>query len=468
MKTIFVHLSGSKRGKTEVFDNEKIVIGTDSLCDLRFDPDKDRFTSPLHAEIEFKDCNFILRDKGSQKGTFINKELVKEALLLDGDLIEFGEKGPKIRFRVRTDEADVCKPVVEMLKDAIDRTKEQPTGRLATAATFLKELAWEAITQSSMSLRITIVSILILFICGIVAIPYFSLQRFQQTAERIQILEKEHVAIEKERLFVENLIKEYSPGVCLIQGSYYFIEETSGEPLTFEEEEEGGGFSAKPVVHEYTGTGFLISKDGILVTNRHVAEPWWGKQTFYPPSEFKLAPKFEVLRAFFPGIEKPFPLKVEKLSVEADVALLSIEMDSYNIPALELDTTGRDAIVGEPIVLLGYPAGLSAILAKLSQTAPDGIEMLKELPFLNLAEVLSNRGMIRPYATQGHVTDALLDKIIFDAQTTLGGSGGPLFNRTGKVIGINYGIFTGFKGSNFALPIKYALRLMSQEQEEEE
>lgn len=462
MKIIFVHLSGSKRGKTEVFAGEKISIGTDSSCDLGFDPTADRYTSSHHAEIEFKDCNFTLRDKGSQRGTFLNKESVKEAVLHDGDLIEFGEKGPKIRFRIRPDEADVCKPFGEMLKDAIDRTKEQPTGRLTTSTTFLKELAWETITQSSIKLKVSFVSILILFFCAIVAIPYFSFQRLQRTTERIQTIEKEHLAIEREHIAAQRLIKAYSAGVCLIQGTYYFVEETSGEPMTFGE--EGDGFVTEPTFNEYTGTGFLISKDGLVLTNRHVAEPWWGRRIFYPPSEFGLVPKFEVLRAFFPGIEEPFPLKVEKVSEEADVALLNIEMGGYDIPVFELDTTGRDAIIGEPVILLGYPAGLSAILAKLTQTAPDGIERLKKLSFLDLAEEISTLGMIRPYATQGHVTDALPDKIIFDAQTTVGGSGGPLLSKTGKVIGVNYGIFTGFKGSNFALPIKYALRLMSEEQ----
>lgn len=462
MKTIFVHLSGSKRGKTEVFAREKLSIGTESLCELRFDPVIDKFTSSLHAEIEFKDHNFVLRDRGSQRGTFLNGELVKEVVLLhDGDLIEFGEKGPKIRFRIRPDEADLCKPLGEMLKDAIDLTKEQRAGRLATAATFIRELVWEVLTQSSTTLRVSIISIMVLFLWGIIAIPYFSFQKLQRTTERIQMLEKEHIAIERERIAAERLIKEYSPGVCLIQGTYYFVEEASGEPLTLGEGEDG--FGAEPLIHEYTGTGFLISKDGLVLTNRHVAEPWWGKRIFYPPSDFKLVPRFEVLRAFFPGIEKPFPLKVEKLSEEADIALIRAEVAGYDLPVLELDTTDRDATIGEPVVLLGYPAGLSAILAKLSQTAPDDIEIFKYLPFLKLAEALSSRGMIRPYATQGHVTDTLPDKFIFDAQTTLGGSGGPLFNRTGKVIGVNYGIFTGFRGSNFALPIKYALMLMREE-----
>jgi S1-C subfamily serine protease len=72
-----------------------------------------------------------------------------------------------------------------------------------------------------------------------------------------------------------------------------------------------------------------------------------------------------------------------------------------------------------------------------------------------LAE-LGRRNLIRPVITQGHVGDVLPDKIIYDAQTTLGGSGGPLFNRKGKVIGINYAVVRDFGGSNFGIPARYA------------
>ena len=44
----------------------------------------------------------------------------------------------------------------------------------------------------------------------------------------------------------------------------------------------------------------------------------------------------------------------------------------------------------------------------------------------------------------------------YDAQTTSGGSGGPLFNRKGKVIGINYAVVRDFGGSNFGVPARYA------------
>ena len=64
-------------------------------------------------------------------------------------------------------------------------------------------------------------------------------------------------------------------------------------------------------------------------------------------------------------------------------------------------------------------------------------------------------------STQGHIGDVLSDKIVYDAQTTSGGSGGPLFNAQGKVIGVNYAVVRGFGGSNFGIPIRYAQPLLA-------
>jgi S1-C subfamily serine protease len=73
---------------------------------------------------------------------------------------------------------------------------------------------------------------------------------------------------------------------------------------------------------------------------------------------------------------------------------------------------------------------------------------------------LASQRLIRPTTTQGHIGDVLEDKIVYDAATTSGGSGGPLFNRDGKVIGINFAILRDFGGSNLAVPVKYAKDLL--------
>jgi serine protease Do len=66
----------------------------------------------------------------------------------------------------------------------------------------------------------------------------------------------------------------------------------------------------------------------------------------------------------------------------------------------------------------------------------------------------------RPTTTQGHIGDILRDKIVYDAATTVGGSDGPLFNRDGKVIGVNFAILNDFGGSNLAVPVRYANELL--------
>ncbi len=443
MKAVFVHLTGSRRGNTEVFASDKISVGTDVSNDLHFDPDIDKNTSNHHAEIQFNECDYVLHDKGSTNGTLVNNRLVSEIVLKDGDMIEFGAGGPKIRFRIKSDEGDVCKPLIEILEDSFGIARTSQGGRLTTATSFFKQLLMEAFTQSSRSFKIGI--FIVLFIISGSLITYFYAQyaRLSKTVEIVRILEIE-------RSVAENIIKKCSKGVCLIQGTFYFFDETTGEPLMMMGKGQRG-------INEYTGTGFLVSADGLILTNRHIAEPWWEMEMSpYIHLESTIKPKFEVFRAFFPDIKEPFPLKVERISDEVDAAMLRIDIRDANIPALELDYTGKGAVVGEPIILLGYPAGVNAIFAK---TDPEIVKQLFNMPFIPLVQELSNWGLIRPLSTQGHLSDVMQNRIVYDAQTTTGGSGGPIFNNKGKVIGINYGIFPGFRGSNFGVPISYGIDL---------
>ncbi len=73
---------------------------------------------------------------------------------------------------------------------------------------------------------------------------------------------------------------------------------------------------------------------------------------------------------------------------------------------------------------------------------------------------MGRRGLIRPLATQGIIGDLTSTDLVYDAMTTVGGSGGPLFNMEGKVIGINRAVLRGFGGSNFAVRIRFGLTLL--------
>jgi serine protease Do len=52
-------------------------------------------------------------------------------------------------------------------------------------------------------------------------------------------------------------------------------------------------------------------------------------------------------------------------------------------------------------------------------------------------------------------------EIVFDAQTTSGGSGGPLIDEQGKVVGVTVAVLKGFGGSNFGIPIRLSQPLLA-------
>jgi S1-C subfamily serine protease len=78
-----------------------------------------------------------------------------------------------------------------------------------------------------------------------------------------------------------------------------------------------------------------------------------------------------------------------------------------------------------------------------------------------ITEVLARRGLIRPSTTQGHIGDVTKSDIVFDAPTTQGGSGGPVLNKEGLVVAVEYAVLSKFGGNSFGVPIGYAVDLMS-------
>jgi len=111
------------------------------------------------------------------------------------------------------------------------------------------------------------------------------------------------------------------------------------------------------------------------------------------------------------------------------------------------------------VVLMGYPTGVDGILARAGSDVVQKIAAGSQ----DISQIMSRiaaQQLIRPTTTQGHIGDVLQDKIVYDAATTSGGSGGPLFNRDGKVIGINFAVIKDFGGSNLAVPARYASELL--------
>jgi S1-C subfamily serine protease len=196
-----------------------------------------------------------------------------------------------------------------------------------------------------------------------------------------------------------------------------------------------------------------------VVTNRHVAEPWWKNETAEALAREGYKPRFIALRAFFPRVAEPLKAELRRVSPTVDLAVLEVDVNGRKIPTLPLEVSGRGAVPGQPVVVLGYPTGLEAILAKTDASIVEDILSSQGTSNERITEALSRRGLIRPSTTQGHIGDVTGTDIVFDAPTTHGGSGGPVFNKNRRVIAVEYAILPQFAGSSYGVPVRYALEL---------
>lgn len=291
---------------------------------------------------------------------------------------------------------------------------------------------------------------------------------------QLAVVEGRLQKLETEGRAAQTIIESYEPSVCLIHvvlafrdrvtglNLHYAGMTANGEPTTDEHNNPllsltGNG----PEVHlDVFGTGFLASTSGQILTNHHVAEPWWQNDDLKELLDQGLEPAVAEMTAYFPGVPHGIAINTEKISSAADVAVVKGNVSELGIKQIALADGRGSAVSGGPVVLLGYPTALNAILARAGSDTLQSIATASKGDPKQVMEELARRHLIRPTTTQGHIGDVLPDKIVYDAQTTSGGSGGPLFNSEGKVIGINFAMVREFGGSNFAIPVGYGKSLL--------
>ena len=163
------------------------------------------------------------------------------------------------------------------------------------------------------------------------------------------------------------------------------------------------------------GSGFIISSDGLILTNAHVVRE--AKEVTVKLSD-----------------RREFSAKVLGSDPTTDIAVLRI--NAKDLPTVRLGDP-RQLEVGDPVLAIGAPYGLE-------QSATQGI--------------VSAKGRSLP-------GDTVVPFIQTDAAVNPGNSGGPLFDGTGAVVGINAQIYSqsgGFQGLSFAIPINVALKVKDQ------
>ena len=291
-------------------------------------------------------------------------------------------------------------------------------------------------------------------------------KQFQETQNRLNRLENESRV-------AETIVHTYGSSVCLVHVVVEFRDKDSGQLIRFSADATGkpqvdaqgmGSLDTEgtgpPLQLDVFGTGFLVTRDGRLLTNHHVAEPWWSNDELKQLLDRGAIAFAASYTAYFPGSSQGVSAKIERISSHVDLATLKLDAAvPPHTALLQLDDRNEASVTGDPVVLIGYPAAIEGILARAGSDVAKGVaENAHEVT--QIVSRLASQHLIRPTTTQGHIGDVLTDKIVYDAATTSGGSGGPLFNRDGKVIGVNFAMLSDFGGSNLAIPIRYADELV--------
>lgn len=510
---IIIHISIGTEKRTEFFSDENIRIGSDEKSDLQIRT-KQVETEGSWVEMENTDGVYRITSFSETLKFKLNENSIRRFMAIsDGDVLKI--EGTDISFTFYS---------LATKSSLITTNREQPhlahfieaaalesatTEKRDDAKIFLREFFRELSKEISWATKLIVLVIFIGFLSGILYLGFavnkelrISRQqseqqseiirkleeRLGQTSDQLGELDKTNKDLIKTVSLAPNLRVEYGNGVCLIVGVYDLVDKKTGKQLRYPDPQafqpnpyepqqpmedaipqdfapqtglttEGNG---SPVEYDFIGTGFHAGS-GYIVTNRHVLQPWEGDDLVKQMMrESNGRARIKRLVIYFPNFPQPFTLKVKQISYQEDVAVATIDPNqvSPDIPVLPLANDSDADAVGKTVVTMGFPNGPDRLLAMVDDDEAKSINARFGNSRQNLINFLAQSKKIVPLTTQGAITDLDTRRIVHDAKTAEGGSGAPLFGQSGKVIGVNFGVFTESTAANMAVPIRFAIELL--------
>lgn len=518
---IVIRLAGVRQPTTRIFHQEVISVGTAPDCDVIIEAEE--FPLPPETVIltlRRQEKAYRITTIDPAAGVTRDGEAVAVGdALSDGDTFYFGETGVRLRAFALTDPTDIT----ESLRLGVTVLANARPSRLATAMTsgeedlskgrrsmprtdvalvFVKKLLRELVAEIPRGVLYTIAGILgviALIVITIISVNTLgflegrrntrAVNELQQTmvdmrneidklGESLQEARTETSNIRSSLSLPEKVVNSYGEGVCLIYGTYVFVDPRVGGGGEIKFKEPSGtenpigpdgavnlGVDGNGRVYEveFMGTGFLASK-GFVLTNRHVIQAWDEDDIASLIMNRGFRPRLKELLAYFPQTAQPFKLTPVKTSSDQDVALCSFDQGGAELLPLPLDETSEGVARGQSVVLLGYPAGLEGLIARTNNISKANRRLYGNLSYRTQLNELAASSKIIPQSTQGHISD-VSPQLVYDARTDEGGSGGPVFGANGKVIGINQAILMSSQSTaSFGVPIRHGLALLKKHQ----
>jgi len=501
---VLVHLSGSRRGFSHRLSGSEVKVGTGPGMGIRLPLDTEPLPSPHHATLRCRGLTYEVVAEGDSE-VWVNGERVSRFTLASGDVLEIGRDGAVLRYRVYDAGVSPHKTLAQVFGDCLDCARQSNRGPAGKAAMIFTDLPKQLATQTTRTFRAGVMTILILLafvsvlqarrtvqfqrqlaegdtrVAGLAAL----LERTQgqvPTAEDLSDVFAElqsSVSTARDRLDAleertgaeARVIRTASRSTVFIQGSYGFLDPATGRPLRMMLGPGGRPLrnpagepaisidGTGPLLEIFlTGTAFVVSPEGLLLTNRHVARPW----EFDPAGRAMLAQGFEGkmtrMAGYLPGVAEPFDLEMTSASDDADLAVLCCAVDGEGdyLPLAE-----GPPEPGESVLVIGFPLGLRALMARTNPEFVEGLRTAGVTDFWQVAQSLSRAGHVTPLASRGIVGQVTSQNVVYDAETTSGGSGGPVLSLDGKVVAINAAILPEFGGSNLGVPAARARALLS-------
>jgi S1-C subfamily serine protease len=566
-RVVIRHLSGSKAHQVEEFPLEhlsSLTIGRDPSAPVRFHPDRDDLVSREHARIDWDsrdDTKFTLTDLGSRNGTLLNKRPVNGGVSLSvGDVVQLGPGGPEFQFDLEppprgavkaTRVADANSPPPTRVSGAPSGGLTSASGQVAPRTPVGRETVERLIAVQRHGVSRTLVTggaVLLGVIALVTAFALYTRSEQQQAiSAQQQATRAQQQAIEAQQdkmaqqkaeireelaaaqaLTPAQIATKYAESVVYIEFSWKLLATQTGQqvyhrymkgkpayllgddgklmPWPWLDDEKGTNM---PIGSAGSGTGFVVTDSGFIMTNRHVAASWhtsyvaplplpgelWAPVgdgfrkvddlantpanrealSHFVPAQLggpalkgkKVEGRLDYLDVTFRKNKLRVPARLTRTSDRHDVALIKVDLPT-SVPATELFNNYDKVGAGDAVTVMGYP-GISPDVYAVSRSHDpfnrDANARVIPDPTTstgNVGRVI--RGNEKPidqdvmfyYSHFGDVYQLTVNS------TGAGNSGGPVFDDRGRVIGVYFAgaNVPGDAAVSYAVPIRYGEELM--------